>query len=228
MQRRQMHPVAARTELGPGPRDQRQGEGSARPLRGREARNQRGLRAVLAPTFGAPMWRSVMYGLLSLPAGIASLLLTLIGAHQAAARLQRGLVDRWLHRPLAPPHGGDRSGRVVTQALLTSMLGLLCWLLVALAGPNTVRNVLLYPLTDGDEVARAWGGPTLAGAWAVHAALALLLLPVELWLLRGLTGLQGRLAARLLGTDHTRWVLPVPILIAAVGLVMGRAFLNQL
>lgn len=227
MQRRQMHPVAARTEVGSGPRDQRRDDGSARPLRGQEARKQRGLRAVLAQTFGAPMWRSVMYGLLSLPAGIASLLLTLIGAHQAAARLQRGLADRWLHRSPAP-HGGDRWGRVVTQALLTAMLGVLCWLLVALAGPNTVRNVLLYPLTDGDEVARAWGGPTLAGAWAVHAALALLLLPVALWLLRGLTGLQGRLAARLLGTDHTRWVLPVAVLVAAVGLVMVRAFLNQL
>jgi hypothetical protein len=79
------------------------------------------------------------------------------------------------------------------------MIGVLCWELVALAGPNTVRNVLLYPITDSSEVARAWGGPTLAGAWAVHAALALLLLPVELWMLRGLAGLQGRLTARLLG-----------------------------
>jgi len=183
---------------------------------------------VLSQTFGVAMWRSVVYGLLSLPAGIASLLLALVGAHQAAARLQRGLVDRWLHLPLTLPHGGDRWGRVVTQALLTSTIGVLCWLLVALAGPNTVRNVLLYPFTDGDEVARAWGGPTLGGAWAVHAVLAVLLLPLALWLLRGLTGLQGRLAARLLGTDHTRWVLPVAILVATVGLVMVRAFLNQL
>jgi hypothetical protein len=56
----------------------------------------------------------------------------------------------------------------------------------------------------------------------------LLLLPVALWLLRGLTGLQGRLAARLLGADHARWVLPVAVLIATLGLVMVRAFLNQL
>jgi len=37
------------------------------------------------------MWRSLAYGVLSLPAGIASLLLALVGAHPAAARLQRGL-----------------------------------------------------------------------------------------------------------------------------------------
>jgi hypothetical protein len=97
------------------------------------------------------------------------------------------------------------------------------WVLVALAGPNTVRNVLLYPITDGSDVARAWGGPALAGAGAVHAALALLL-PVELWMLRGLSGLQGRLAARLLGTDQASWVL----LVAALGLVLLWAFVNQL
>jgi hypothetical protein len=191
-------------------------------------RNQRGLPALWAQTFGAPMWRSVVFGVLSLPAGIASLLLALAGAHQASARLQRGLVGRWLHLYLAPPQGGYRWGRIIIQPLLTSMLGALCWALVALAGPNTARNVLLYPITDGHDGARSWGGPTLAGAWAVHAALALVLLPVELWLLRGLTGLQGRLAARLLGTDDAPWVLPVAVLVAVLGLVMLRAFVNQL
>jgi hypothetical protein len=129
---------------------------------------------------------------------------------------------------LTPPQNGDRWGRVLLQALLASTLGVVCWLLVALAAPNTVRNVLLYPIIDGTGVIRAWGGPTLAGAWAVHAALALLLLPVELWLLRGLTGLQGRLAARLLDGDRARWVLPVAVLVAALGLVWLRALANQL
>jgi hypothetical protein len=200
----------------------------ARPTPNPGARDRQRLRVLWAEMFGAPMWRSLVYGLLSLPAGIASLLLALAGAHQAAARLQRGLADRWLRCALPRPPSGSRWGRVVTQALLTSMLGVGCWLLVALAGPNTVRNVLLYPITDGDEVARAWGGPTLAGAWAVHAALALLLLPVELWLLRGLTGLQGRLAGRLLGSDRARWVLPVAVVVATFGLVWLRAFANQL
>jgi hypothetical protein len=118
---------------------------------------------------------------------------------------QRGLAERWLHVRPAPPRGGHRWGRVVLHALLTAMIGALCWLLAALAGPNTVRNVLLYPITDGDDVATAWGGPTLAGAWAVHAAGALLLLPLELWLLRALTGVQRRLAARLLGTGEVPW-----------------------
>jgi hypothetical protein len=99
---------------------------------------------------------------------------------------------------------------------------------VALAGPNTVRNVLLYPITDGDAVARSWGGPTLAGAWAVHAGLALLLLPVALWLLRALSGLQGRLSARLLGSDQAPWVIPLAVLVATLGLVWLQAFGSQL
>jgi hypothetical protein len=90
---------------------------------------------------------------------------------------------------------------VVAHGLLSALLGLLCWALAALAGPNTLRNVLLYPITDGDDVARAWGGPSLAGAWAVHAALALVILPVELAMLRGLGVLQARLTVRLLGTE---------------------------
>jgi hypothetical protein len=149
--------------------------------------------------------------------------------HGAAARLQGGLAGRWLGLSLTtPPDGGLGRRRVATQALLTAMIGLVCWVLVVLAGPNTVRNVLLYPITDGDDVARSWGGPSLAGAWAVHAALALLVLPVELGMLRGLTTLQGRLTARLLGTDDTPWVLPAAVVAAALGLLLLRALVNQL
>jgi hypothetical protein len=228
MERGQHRPVEDRVDVRSRPQDQQLRGRSARAAGNHAARNRRGLRALWSWTFGATMWRSVAYGLLSLPAGIVSLLLPLVGAHNAAARLQRGLADRWLPRRLAPPPGRYRWGRVITHALLTSMIGVLCWVLVALAGPNTVRNVLLYPITDGSDVARAWGGPTLAGAWAVHAALALLPLPVELWMLRWLSGLQGRLAARLLGIDQAPWVLPVAVLVAALGLVMLRAFVNQL
>jgi hypothetical protein len=206
---------------------QRPGDGPARRAGGRTTRSHRRLRGLWSWTFGAAMWRAVVHGLLSLPAGLVSVLLSLVGAQGTAVRLQLGLADRWLHLPVEPPQSGYRWGRVITQALLTSTLGLLCWLLIALAGPNTVRNLLLYPITDRSSYARSWGGPTLAGAWAVHATLALVTLPIPLWMLRGLTGLQGRLTARLLGSDRTRWVLPVAILVAALGLLFLRALIDQ-
>jgi hypothetical protein len=44
------------------------------------------------------------------------------------------------------------------------------------------------------EYHNAWGGPTLAGVWAVHAGLVLVsTVPVLLWTVRGLTRLQGRI-----------------------------------
>jgi len=49
-----------------------------------------------------------------------------------------------------------------------------------------VPNGILYPIFDSANLNHSWGGPTLAGAWAVHLAfgLALLLavaLPFALW-----------------------------------------------
>ena len=49
-----------------------------------------------------------------------------------------------------------------------------------------LRDGLFYPLFDSANLANSWGGPSLAGAWAVHLALgtALLLivsLPFALW-----------------------------------------------
>ncbi len=54
--------------------------------------------------------------------------------------------------------------------------------------PNTVRNLAYPPSNPTPDYADAWGRPTLAGAWAVHAAIALALMPVYLLVLRGLVG----------------------------------------
>jgi hypothetical protein len=78
MEHEQHHPPVARTELGSRPRDQGQGEGATR----------QGLRALWAQTFGAPTWCSAAYGVLSLPTGIASLLL----AHAADADRLYGVI----------------------------------------------------------------------------------------------------------------------------------------
>ena len=94
--------------------------------------------------------------------------------------------------------------------------------------PNTLRN-LLYGFVVGDGYRDAWGGPTLAGAWAVHAVLALALVPVGLWLLRGLTALERRLAGALLGTG--RLTVPVGatgVVVVLAGGVALDLFLHQL
>ncbi len=133
----------------------------------------------LATTFGADSGRRLAYGMVAAPVGLAALGLTVIGRPGRAAALQRRVTGRLLGVPAVPR---DR----FPYALLSVPLGILGLWLAAMLGPNTVRN-LLYGVFAGDGYATAWGGPTLAGAWAVHAVLALALVPVGLWLVRGLT-----------------------------------------
>jgi hypothetical protein len=53
---------------------------------------------------------------------------------------------------------------------------------------------------DSDDLSNAWGGPTLAGAWAVHGTAGLAFLLLAPWIVKGATALQGRLARRMLGS----------------------------
>jgi len=60
-----------------------------------------------------------------------------------------------------------------------------------------------YPTSDG--------GPTLAGAWAYHAAaFVVTIFPLLAWMLRGLTRLQSRLTRALLGSPRSVPAEPGP------------------
>lgn len=115
-------------------------------------------------------------------------------------------------------------GSTSAASLLGIPLGALAWVIAALAGPNTVRAVLLYGLMGDGGYSASWGGPTLAGAWMVHAAIALTLVPFELGLIRAI----GELHARLLEPDRPTWVMPGALLLGAVGAVFVVALVRQL
>ena len=99
-------------------------------------------------------------------------------------------------------------------------LGALAVFMWLLAVPNTLRNVFFYGLTDGGSYDTAWGGPTLVGAWTVHALGALALVPIYMALYVALGWLQAKLAQRLLGRGSQLY----PVGIAAVASVGGAAF----
>jgi len=168
-----------------------------------------------AETFSADTWRRVGHGVLSAPVGLAAVLLVLFGRHRRAAALQRQTVRRLLDAP-STPDAPDRPLATLTYAILSVPFGLVGLWLALMIGPNTVRNLLYGFFVDG-SYATSWGGPTLAGAWTVHAALALLLVPVGLWLVRGLTALQRRLADALLGGRR----LPVAAAAGSVAVLLG-------
>lgn len=175
-------------------------------------------------TFGADSRRRVGYATVCAPVAVAALALTLVGRPRRAAALQQRVAARLLGSP-----AGERTSRPgsVAYALVTLPLGMLGLGLALLLVPNTIRNLLYGVFPEGDY-SHAWGGPTLAGAWAVHAAGGLALVPVLIWLVRGLTALQRRLAGALLGGHR----LGVPLSAASAvtilaGTVLLTAFARQ-
>jgi hypothetical protein len=149
--------------------------------------------------FSAGTWRRTLYVLLALPVGVACVPLSLLGGSRTAARLQQGLAGRLLAVDLEQRRGRRLDGRVIGHALLSLPLNALAWALTAAVWAIAVVNIA-YPLRpDTDDLSNAWGGPSLAGAWAVHGTAGLGLLLAAPWIVNGVTALQGRLLRAMLG-----------------------------
>lgn len=116
--------------------------------------------------------------------------------------------------------------RSVSHSVLSGGVGLLTWFLAFLAGLAAFRGVC-FPLVAASNLENSWGGPTLAGAWAVHAALGVGLLPVWLSILAGLGAFQLRLIRGLLGRNGPRWPAPVAVALIAGGAMLFVAWIRQ-
>ncbi|MEU4476877.1 hypothetical protein AB0F68_02215 [Micromonospora sp. NPDC023966] len=141
---------------------------------------------ILAPwrfTYGAESRRRLAWSVVAVPQALGAL-----GRAPSRSGRLRALGGALLALPVA-----------VASSALTAVLAFL-----------VLINVLAYPFRPllglGEQTgtawyANAWGGPTLAGAWATHAALILLLVvPPMVWAVRGLTALQWRLTGHRAGT----------------------------
>jgi hypothetical protein len=177
--------------------------------------------------YSAGTWRRIGYVLVALPASVVCLALVLTGRTGTAAGYQRRLA-RGLAGPAPGGAAAARPGgvRVLVSSVAGVVISLVSWVVlqyiaflafINLAFP--LRNYLVLGSRSGAALPwwgihrapspgniwastyhNSWGGPTLAGAWAVHAGLVLIsVLPVLLWAIRGLTRLQGRLTRALLG-----------------------------
>jgi len=153
--------------------------------------------------FSAATWRRTFYILLAPPVSIVSVSLLLLGGHRAAASLQRGLAHKYLALRIDGPAHRDTAGRVVAHAVLSLPLNLVSLALTAYLWSLVPAN-FAFPLRPGtmDSYQHSWGGPTLAGAWAVHAVGGLVFLFATPWIVKAITWLQGRFARRLLGAGY--------------------------
>ena len=98
---------------------------------------------------------------------------------------------------------------MVTHSLLVAVPALVALALAALMAflvysgylyplrPD-VWHALGHPFTVDHRLDGAWGGPTLAGAWFIHACVSFALQAMALVVIRLLVRLQDRVTARLL------------------------------
>ncbi|MGH3447539.1 MAG: hypothetical protein ACRDQA_24360 [Nocardioidaceae bacterium] len=153
--------------------------------------------------------RRLGYGLLAFPLGLLTIPLTLVGGGQIAARAQRRLAAV-TPDPVPSAHHRAKPASLLVHAVATLpatalalvLWGFAAWVLV-LNLPYPMRDfswwALSHPFSATDVVGGAWGGPTLAGAWAVHAGGAVLLAVVLSLPVGWLTRLHARSVVRRLG-----------------------------
>lgn len=155
--------------------------------------------SVIRTPFTADPWRRTLYAVIAGPLAALSVPLAAVGG--PAGKLQRRVARTLLRLDVAEP---ARTGpRALLHALLALPLSLPIALIVGYGWSLALLN-LAYPLRPlvglGTGGEGAWGGPSLAGAWAFHGLFGglpfLLLMP---WIVRGLTWTQGRLVRGLLG-----------------------------
>ncbi|MFD9818718.1 sensor domain-containing protein [Streptomyces violascens] len=184
-----------------------------------------GWRDILREPFRAGTWLRLTYLLLALPVGILCVPIALVGG--PAGRIQRGLARRLLGVEVPGP--GRTGPLALAHAVISMPLNLIALSVSGYFWTVVVMN-LAYPLRGGDT-SQSWGGPTMAGAWAVHGiggGLSFLL--ITPWVMKGFTALQARLVKGFLGADRTGLLKTtgIALAVAAVCALLSIPVIHQL
>ncbi|WP_145814279.1 hypothetical protein [Kribbella amoyensis] len=102
------------------------------------------------------------------------------------------------------------------------------WFLAFLLGVSVVRGPFYGLVEHGPFGPETWGGPTLAGAWAVHALVAVPVIAVLPFVLGGIGRLHAAAIRRAYGSAVAWWVLPATIVLTVGGLLFFVAWTRQL
>ena len=141
--------------------------------------------------FTIDTWRRTAYLLAVGPLAVA-----LVGAVIRWPRRGPALLGRLAEALGVVPRGAAvepvPSWRVVAHALINIPVGAVSLVATAYGWALVGLNVA-YPIRSGNDLSDAWGGPSLAGAWAVHAAGGLVFLFLVPWMIDGLTVVHRRL-----------------------------------
>lgn len=165
---------------------------------------------------------SIRYDALLVPSGVLTMA-------DAVMRDGDKAYDRW-SKPARLQQQERRPGiaAVFGHGLMSSILGLLSWFLGMLWVMAVVRGPFFGFVEDGPFEPGTWGGPTKAGAWAVHVAVAVPIILALPFVLRGIALLHVAVIRRLYGLRAGWWVLPATIAACAGGMLFVWAWIEQL
>src|SRR4051794_20747019 len=143
--------------------------------------------------------RRAVYALVALPVALGCLVLLAARRARAAVSVRLGSLRRLAGTK--PPPAPSR-GRLTRHLLLSLPVDLVAfavagylWLLLPMNLLYPVRLAVYHETVDG-----SWGGPSMAGAWAVHAAGGVAsFVIVGLPVMAGLVWVQSWIANRTLG-----------------------------
>ncbi|WP_157080179.1 hypothetical protein [Thermobifida cellulosilytica] len=151
--------------------------------------------------FQGSTWRRTLYAIISPLVGVCLLVVAVFGGHRTAARVRRQLAVSLLDA--SPGRAAPTWPRVVGHGLVSLPFDILAAVFAGYGWAIVVLNIA-YPirlLAEPDVAtltAGAWGGPSLAGAWLVHALGGLVALWLVPLLVVALTRVQSTLASVLL------------------------------
>lgn len=180
-------------------------------------------------TLTARLTRSIAYDLALVPVSLLAIGSSLTGRTDATHRTWRRLAH-FQRTPDPIDAQSRRPGalRGLADGVVSLALGLLSWFLVMMLVIAVVRGPFYGFVEDGPFGPGTWGGPTKAGAWAVHAAIAVPIVVLLPFVLRGLGLLQAAAVRRLYGATTSRLVLPATILLALAGALFFYSWTQQL
>jgi hypothetical protein len=184
---------------------------------------------------GVPGRRSVVgrlvrgggYGVALLVVGALAMVGSLAGRMDSVQRRWRRMAG---YLGSAEPVRLRRPGAVnsFVHGVLSVVFGFLSLFLLMLFVLSIVRGPFYGFVEDGPFGPGTWGGPTKAGAWAVHAAVALPVILLIPFVLRGLALLHAAAIRRLYGSAVGWWVLPATILLSIGGLLFFYSWTQQI
>ncbi|MFC9693357.1 hypothetical protein ACFTSF_32710 [Kribbella sp. NPDC056951] len=162
--------------------------------------------------------RQFWYVVRLVPTGIQAMADAIIGRPDDATA-------RWQQLPRERKASGVA---VFGAGLASSVLGLMSWFLLLLLVTAIIRGPFYGFVEPGPYGPGTWGGPTRAGAWAVHAAVSIPIIVLIPFVLRGIAALHAALIRKLYGVSTARWVLPATIVVCAGGMLFFWSWIQQL